>query len=235
MFRNYIFAALVVILTGAFAPETGECKKPSDYLKDRQLKEHRTISYIFTISHGNEQPMKMEYYRDKDKECFVVKNKENGAFKTQMKMIYGQGVVYMVIPEQKMAMKMGANSPMAQSHFTQRSIFEKMQPEWLRWLKNSAGNKDMAIEEEGTEKIRGMDCRKIRITNKKDGSESLCYVSKDNIIRRWVFSEASPEKTKIVYDVLEVSLDKPVPADKFEVPQGYRITDMSGMMQGYPR
>ncbi len=235
MFKKTVFAIVSVFLIAAFVPETGECKKPSDYLKNQEVKEYETISYIFTVQTEGEQPMKMEYYRDGEKETFVTKEKKGGKHKTRLSVIYGETSVYMVMHEQKMAMKVPKDSPMVQQYFSQRATFEQLQPDWTKYVKNRLENEDVVITEEGHEKIRGVKCRVIRVKNKKTGSESVCYVDKDNILRRWIYYGTDQERNKVTYDVLKASFDKPVPAEKFEVPQGYQIRDMSGMMQGYPK
>lgn len=237
MLKKSLFTLAAGLLIAVFLPETGNCKKPSDYLKNRQIKEYKTISYVFTVLYEGEQPMKMEYYRDKGKECFIVKNKEKGKYKTQTMVIYGKDAVYMVMPDQKMAMKMSRENPMVERYFTHRTSFEQLQPDWLKYVKNRLENEDVVIKEDGNEKIRGVNCRVIRIADKKTGSESVCYVDKDNIMRRWIYSGNDAGSKKVTYDVLEASFDKPIPAERFEVPQGYQITDMSRMMQmqGYPK
>ena len=74
-------------------------------------------------------------------------------------------------------------------------------------------------------------CKVMEITEKATGQKILYYISGDDIVQRWVFSEGGAFPKKTTMDLLKYEVGKKVPADKLKMPSGYQIQDMGQMMR----
>lgn len=191
-------------------------------------KARKSISYTLEIQEEGGDTNRLEYNMEGQKASFVAQQKEGGKFVTKATMIQDGNVTYILNPDEKMAIKFaGDNNPMGAGFpFMQWAV----EPDWAHWLKAHEKNPNYSVKEIGKEKIRGEKCRVIELNDKIQRHKVNMYISDDNVIMRWVNLPGQANMKKTTMDLIDYKVDKRIPAEKFQVPKGYTVQDMSKMM-----
>lgn len=218
------------IFVGLFMVLVFGCKGNGDSQEASSSKAPKSMSYAIEISYEGGKASQFEYYKDGDKESFIVKEKAGKGFTTSAWMLKDGATSYMINPEGRMAMKFeGDNNPMMGSSFPYMQMM--VEPDWLSHSKEVEKQSGVSINEKGKKDVRGKKCKVMEIDDKKTGQKILYYISDDNVVRRWEHSPGGAFPQKTTMDLLKYEVDKKVPADKLSVPSGYQIQDMSQMMK----
>lgn len=128
----------------------------------------------------------------------------------------GSKDVIILMPEQKMAMKTSSNNPMSMANDPLQS-FENFKDKGI-------------LKEEGEETVNGILCKKSILYNKDNPSQkvyTMWYSEEYKFPMKMINHVDGSEDSGM--EMKDVESWKPDPS-KFEIPSGYQLMDMPGMM-----
>jgi len=132
------------------------------------------------------------------------------------------GFMYMLNPQQKTAMKMSMNSPMAKS--------SKQENNARSWedVMSDMKKRGYTVENRGKQKWEGTDYTVWRVTDTKNKNYTEYYVDGKGMTKRFVTYDS---KGKMISDtrIIKAEQGVAIPASTFEVPAGYQIQEMPNM------
>jgi|GEM_PF-1710107 len=140
------------------------------------------------------------------------------------------GYLYMLQPEQKMAMKMKQDSQMAKAQQGEGKGGGN-KPRETGWAKVSEGLKAQGytVSNRGKEQWRGTEYEVWRAVNNKDKTYVDCYLdNKQEMVKRWVHYDAKGKLQQEI-GIIKYEVGKPLSQDLFAIPSDYQVHDMSNM------
>jgi len=137
---------------------------------------------------------------------------ESGSF-TMIELGDEKGTSYMVMPEQKRAMKQSRSS---------MNSFEKAPADTAK----AAPEPEVKVEDLGDDTVDGVAAKKVRVTT--DEGPVMAWFEKATGAPLRMESDAEGKHVVMSWKDRKAG---PQPAESFEVPKGYEVTDMDEMMK----
>jgi len=140
------------------------------------------------------------------------------------------GYLYMLHPEQKMAMKMKQDSQMAKAQ-QGGGKGEGNKPRETAWAKVSEELKaeGYTVSNRGKEQWKGVEYEVWRAVHNKDKTYVDYYLdNKQKMVGRWVYYDAKGKLQQEI-GIIKYEVGKPLSQDLFAIPSDYQIHDMSNM------